>query len=90
MSSGYCKVTLTFYNLGLPEGGKDSCQGDSGGPLVTKATGVDAGYSLIGVVSWGIGCAQPGLYGVYAEFSHFLGWVKEQFRVENPGPSPSL
>ena len=38
---------------GLAAGGKDACQGDSGGPLVTKATGVDTGYSLIGVVSFG-------------------------------------
>ena len=66
-------------NLGLAEGGKDACQGDSGGPLVTKATGVDIGYSLIGVVSWGYGCAEPGLYGVYSQFSKFLGWVAEQF-----------
>ena len=33
--------------------GIDACHGDGGGPLVTKATGVDTGYSLIGVVSWG-------------------------------------
>ena len=67
------------------EGGKDACQGDSGGPLVTKATGVDAGYSLIGVVSWGQGCAAPNLYGVYAEFSQFLPWVAEQFGLTAPG-----
>ena len=67
------------------EGGKDACQGDSGGPLVTKATGVDAGYSLIGVVSWGQGCAAPNLYGVYAEFSQFIPWVAEQFGLTAPG-----
>ena len=72
-------------NLGPVEGGKDACQGDSGGPLVTKATGVDAGYSLIGIVSWGQGCAAPNLYGVYAEFSQFLPWVAEQFGLTAPG-----
>ena len=47
--------------------------------MVSKAAGVDAGYSLIGVVSWGYGCALPGFYGVYAQFSPFLGWVAQQF-----------
>jgi len=74
----------TMVCAGPVEGGKDACQGDSGGPLVTKATGVDDGYSLIGIVSWGIGCAAPGLYGVYAEFSQYLGWVAQQFGLTAP------
>ena len=71
-------------SIGPVEGGKDACQGDSGGPLVTKATGVDDGYSLIGMVSWGIGCAEPGLYGVYSEFSQYLAWVAQQFSLTAP------
>ena len=79
---------LTTVNInfsGPAEGGKDSCQGDSGGPLVTKGAGVDTGYSLIGIVSWGYGCAAPNLYGVYAEFSQFLPWVAEKFNLTTPG-----
>ena len=44
---------------------------------MTKATGVDTGYSLIGVISFGDGCGTQ--YGVSTEFSHFLNWVALQF-----------
>ncbi|MDX6281906.1 MAG: hypothetical protein QOH03_2977 [Kribbellaceae bacterium] len=47
---------------GFVEGGRDACQGDSGGPLVLNGR-------LLGAVSWGKGCAEPGYPGVYAQIS---------------------
>eukprot|EP00092_Neocalanus_flemingeri_P002808 GFUD01003005.1.p1 GENE.GFUD01003005.1~~GFUD01003005.1.p1 ORF type:complete len:431 (+),score=120.40 GFUD01003005.1:238-1530(+) len=58
--------------------GKDACQGDSGGPLITKEPGDY--YSLIGMVSWGIGCANPLYPGVYARVTEDLDWIKENIK----------
>lgn len=56
----------------------DTCQGDSGGPLVS-------GTTLVGIVSWGIGCAgydegqairlTP---GVYTRLGTFLPWLADR------------
>ncbi|XP_033230319.1 trypsin 3A1-like isoform X3 [Belonocnema kinseyi] len=59
---------------GYEEGGRDSCQGDSGGPL-------SVGNLLVGIVSWGLGCAKPRLPGVYAEISYYRDWIKEKSGV---------
>ncbi|XP_057659341.1 transmembrane protease serine 9-like [Diorhabda carinulata] len=64
MCAGYPKV-----------GQKDSCQGDSGGPLITKKA--DSRYELIGIVSWGNGCARPGYPGVYTRLTRYLDWILE-------------
>ena len=53
----------TMVCAGYPEGGVDTCQGDSGGPLFANAGSV---RRVVGVTSWGNGCAQEGFPGVYA------------------------
>ena len=58
---------------GLRRGTKDSCQGDSGGPLVVRDRDR---WLQAGVVSWGISCAKPGRYGVYANVGAFADWVQ--------------
>jgi len=72
-------ITDTMLCAVVPGGGKDACQGDSGGPLVaTSGDGVTPGqnYDLIGVVSWGIGCASADYPGVYARVTNQLSWIQ--------------
>lgn len=55
------KVTARMICAG--EAGKDSCKGDSGGPLTINR---GAGFTeLVGIVSFGNGCARAGYPGVY-------------------------
>ena len=76
-SDATCKTAYSNYSstsmvcAGYPQGGTDTCQGDSGGPLV-------AGGKLIGITSWGEGCALAGYPGVYTRVSNFATLITQQ------------
>ena len=45
------------------------------GPLTYAENGGPT--TVVGVVSWGIGCAQRGRPGVYSKVTSVLGWIKD-------------
>jgi hypothetical protein len=67
------RITLSMFCAGSPATAsviKDSCNGDSGGPIFLPTS-----RQVVGIVSWGTGCARPGLYGVYTNISLFRSWI---------------
>lgn len=76
-----CKQSYDINNSQLcagyvAQGGRDSCQGDSGGPLLRIKSGGQ--LELVGLVSYGHGCAQKKQPGVYTKVSAYSAWISEK------------
>ncbi|NXN53939.1 FA7 factor, partial [Rynchops niger] len=67
-------VTDNMFCAGYRAEAADACKGDSGGPFTVSYHNT---WFLLGIVSWGEGCAEEGKYGVYTRVSNYLPWIKE-------------
>jgi len=57
---------------GYLKGGHDTCQGDSGGPLTFER---DGRWTLLGLTSFGEGCARAHYPGIYTDVGYHLNWI---------------
>uniref|UniRef100_A0A8C2TYJ1 Coagulation factor IX-like n=1 Tax=Coturnix japonica TaxID=93934 RepID=A0A8C2TYJ1_COTJA len=67
-------VTDNMFCAGYGTEAADACKGDSGGPFAVPYQNT---WFLLGIVSWGDGCAERGKYGVYTRVSNYIPWIKE-------------
>ena len=71
-----CVGKLDNDGNGEADGGVNSCQGDWGGPLICDIEGKAA---LVGVASWGNGCALEGYPSIHSSaiYPSSYRWIRE-------------
>lgn len=74
----YFRLNRSFMCAG-GEAGKDACTGDGGSPLVCPlSSDEEPRYAFAGIVSWGVGCGEQDVPGVYADVALFRSWIDQQ------------
>jgi integrin beta 3 len=63
------------FCAGYENGLSDTCQADSGSPLMFFN---EQHWELVGIVSYGTGCGQTMLPGVYTRVSAYLDWINDR------------
>ncbi|XP_058791264.1 transmembrane protease serine 9-like [Phymastichus coffea] len=81
------RVTDNMFCAGYLQGQRDTCSGDSGGALHVRNE--EGAMEVIGLVSFGRGCARPNFPGVYTKISNYLEWIHRHLNDECLCPSPA-
>ncbi|XP_068626926.1 phenoloxidase-activating factor 2 [Battus philenor] len=66
--------TTSFVCAG-GEANKDACTGDGGSGLVCQVNGQ---WVVVGLVAWGLGCANANVSAAYVNVAGFLPWIQQQ------------
>jgi len=81
----FCAIGTTNTSPGSAMLVADACSGDSGGPAMQIDEKNVA--TLIGVVSWGIGCGNAALPGVYEKVATTaVAWINQQTKQNETRP----
>lgn len=67
-------ITDNMFCAGYAAKAQDACKGDSGGPFAVSYHNT---WYLLGIVSWGEGCAEERKYGAYTRVANYVPWIKE-------------
>lgn len=67
----------------LPNYNRDTCVGDSGGPMFRMIEGQPV---LVGVTSFGVGCAIDDIAGIYANVLNLRPWIISAMSSDPNGP----
>lgn len=73
--TSFFQLSRTSFICAGGEGGKDACTGDGGSPLVCERNGF---AELVGLVAWGIGCAEDNIPGVYVNVRSYSEWLNQE------------
>ena len=77
--SQYFVLHPSFICAGGDEG-VDACKGDGGGPLACRRKDDPTRYLQVGITSWGIGCGNKDVPGVYADVAYHHEWIENQMK----------
>merc|ERR1711981_1154768 len=58
----------------------DTCQGDSGGPFQCLPKDSGDYFIQVGITSWGFGCGQPDVPGMYTKVAGLYKWIQKETR----------
>lgn len=72
-------MTENMFCAGYKLSTGDACKGDSGGAFELNEKGKSY---LVGIVSWGEGCARPAKYGFYTKVDNYLHFIEQH--INNP------
>ncbi|CAF0959135.1 unnamed protein product [Adineta ricciae] len=72
---------------GVENSRKDTCQGDSGGPLMLFTASQQ--WVIVGLTSFGYGCAIPQYSGVYTRISAYVDWIKQFINMTDTSLFPN-